>query len=536
MKQHLPFATGSILSSLLLTGSLLAEPELRFDLPNEQMEVSTEAHHGYELFRSTDLSAWTSMGAFKGDGSVQRMAMHEADPGQTSVYYQLNKRNHFIKKGVGQSIRVEEKVPNGQPIVDTIAAMNMTWFYNWGLEPRYAYDIPEGLEFVPMFWGYQESYGPLAAIQEQLDRIAADESITHLLGFNEPDNLQQANMTVEAALDLWPMLESTGKRLGSPAPGGRNNALYDGRWLDRFMQGVAERGYRVDFICLHIYQESFDVQYLIEYCEQAYAKYGLPIWITEWSLVNWNGASPPDHIQARYLEEAIKALETLPYVERHAWFALNSYREQNQTENWDMGLVDFDEVFVGRDPETGRRLFELELELTVVGETMRDVLKDGLPDDYVIPEPEPLVPGVNLLSNGGFEAGLKNWTIWSEDDLATWTVSDESHESPNSARVTASSDYFTTFRQNVFLSEGGAYITRFYLKHAGTFQRVLLQMYVNGEWRINYDVEIGETFTETTTLPLYLNAGDEAELRFLFKGHADTEIFLDDVFFGLPAE
>ena len=38
-----------------------------------------------------------------------------------------------------------------------------------------------------------------------------------LLGFNEPDLAEQANMTVEKALELWPRLEATGMRLGSPA-------------------------------------------------------------------------------------------------------------------------------------------------------------------------------------------------------------------------------------------------------------------------------------------------------------------------------
>jgi hypothetical protein len=46
---------------------------------------------------------------------------------------------------------------------------------------------------------------------------AATASGKTILGFNEPDLAGQANMTVGQALDLWPRLQATGRRLGSPA-------------------------------------------------------------------------------------------------------------------------------------------------------------------------------------------------------------------------------------------------------------------------------------------------------------------------------
>ena len=77
----------------------------------------------------------------------------------------------------------------------------------------------------------------------------------YLLGFNEPDLGDQANMPVEQALDLWPRLMGTGLILGSPsvATGGE----LPGGWLDRFMKGAKKRKLRVDFITLHWYGADF---------------------------------------------------------------------------------------------------------------------------------------------------------------------------------------------------------------------------------------------------------------------------------------
>ena len=63
-------------------------------------------------------------------------------------------------------------------------------------------------------------------------------------------------MTVEQALELWPSLEALGVRLGSPCPA--NPANYCGGWLEQFMEGCREQGYRVDFIAVHCYQDVCD--------------------------------------------------------------------------------------------------------------------------------------------------------------------------------------------------------------------------------------------------------------------------------------
>lgn len=85
-------------------------------------------------------------------------------------------------------------------------------------------------------------WGAASVDRAELDR--ARQAGSTLLGFNEPDFDSQANMSVEQALDLWPQLQATGLRLGSPAPA--VDAAEPGGWLDRFLSGARDRGYRVD--------------------------------------------------------------------------------------------------------------------------------------------------------------------------------------------------------------------------------------------------------------------------------------------------
>jgi hypothetical protein len=125
---------------------------------------------------------------------------------------------------------------------------------------------------------------------------------------------------------------------------------------------MQQSGYRVDFICIHVYQDTPDLDYVLDYCEAVYEKYGLPIWITEWSLANWNNlGSTTEAEQVAYFKAVTAALKDVPYVERHAWFTLTDEEWSGNT--WDMGMV---------DTETG--------ELTPIGEAMLE-LNSPLPDE-----------------------------------------------------------------------------------------------------------------------------------------------------------
>jgi hypothetical protein len=145
-----------------------------------------------------------------------------------------------------------------------------------------------------------------------------------LLGFNEPDSGAQANMTPERAAALWPRLESTGLRLGSPAP-----AVPGDGWLDRFMAIAGARRLRVDFIALHFYQDFTDphaVDQLRAELVSIHRRFGRPIWITEIGALDiraWGEhmhASPTATLASSYMRSLLPMLDGLRFVGRYAWF------------------------------------------------------------------------------------------------------------------------------------------------------------------------------------------------------------------------
>jgi putative glycosyl hydrolase len=170
-----------------------------------------------------------------------------------------------------------------------------------------------------MIWGASD------ATTATLDEVKGEGHA--LLGFNEPDNSTQANMSVQQALSLWPKLMATGMTLGSPAV--TSGAATPGGWLDQFMKGAAAYHYRVNFICVHWYGSDFRadpaVHQLRNYLQAVRDRYHLPIWLTEFALANYEGptpAFPAETRQAAFLTAATEMLASLPYVQRYAWFAL----------------------------------------------------------------------------------------------------------------------------------------------------------------------------------------------------------------------
>jgi hypothetical protein len=145
-----------------------------------------------------------------------------------------------------------------------------------------------------------------------------------LLGFNEPDSSAQSNITPVRAAALWPELESTGLRLGSPAPQVPNDG-----WLAGFMGLAHARRLRVDFIALHYYQDFTNPNAVSELRHQLvtlHAKYSKPIWITEIGALDiraWKEPMmrrPTGALATSYMRKLFAMLDGLAFVERYAWF------------------------------------------------------------------------------------------------------------------------------------------------------------------------------------------------------------------------
>jgi hypothetical protein len=204
----------------------------------------------------------------------------------------------------------------------SMADAGISWYYTWRSDHG-GVSAPKGAQFVPMIWNAADTNAQTLA-------DAKKSGTNILLGFNEPDQPQQSNMTVDQALNLWPQLEATRMRLGSPAVSWA--ADQTGGWLEQFMAGAKKRGYRVDFITLHWYGADFTsataVAQLKTYIQAVRAKYHKPIWLTEYALTNFKSAPqfPTGQQEATFIRQSTAMLQKLPYVERYAWFALPTAR------------------------------------------------------------------------------------------------------------------------------------------------------------------------------------------------------------------
>lgn len=234
-----------------------------------------------------------------------------------------------VKKGVSVSRYADGTAESAERLKE----LGVGWYYNWSDTPSRGVDA----EFVPML------HGAADVNPEKIEKIKTgyeDGTFRYLLAFNEPDGDISGGgnpCSVETALNLWPMLEEIGIPLSSPAvtnpfqPNGRWN-----EWFDDFMTGAKQRGYRVDFIAIHFYQDFSQKDAhatLRKQLIQIYEKYQLPIWITEfgcidisaWDETNELGYNPACTLSAAksYTENVTKMLESLGFIERYSWFVDN---------------------------------------------------------------------------------------------------------------------------------------------------------------------------------------------------------------------
>ncbi len=201
-----------------------------------------------------------------------------------------------------------------------VGALGVAWHYVWGPQPLTSDGHEPQPEFVPMIWD--------AAQLQDNPRALTDISVSEapaLLGFNEPDQAGQAEMTVQEAATHWPRLVAAGKRLSSPAPS-TGEALPPGSWLARFMDAASASGLRVDFIAVHYYTGTHDIAAFRRYLERVHRAYDRPIWVTEWALVDphtWKDGRARYSLDdtACFFRAGAAMLDDLDFVERHAWFA-----------------------------------------------------------------------------------------------------------------------------------------------------------------------------------------------------------------------
>ena len=208
-------------------------------------------------------------------------------------------------------------------------SLKVSWYYNWTVSPD---NCTTGGEFVPMYSNHPNNNPTPDAVVAQITKLV-NAGYKYVLGFNEPNKTDQANMTVASAIALWPAMTNNPNILvGSPATSADGQS-----WFTDFMNQVSTNGLRVDFIALHWYgwnagscdAKAANLESYIKWAENIPGN--RPLWLTEWGCMN---ASNPDvaTVQAFYLG-AVAMFAKHPRLERYAWYQWDTYNELTNTDH-----------------------------------------------------------------------------------------------------------------------------------------------------------------------------------------------------------
>jgi hypothetical protein len=176
-----------------------------------------------------------------------------------------------------------------------------------------------GLEHVPMIWGGG------AKTADVSKNVRADAK--YLLGYNEPNFFEQANLSAQQAAADWPTVQSVAQQhqLPTVSPAVNfcgNDTNGSGPCHDTnpvsYLQDffAACQGCKVDYVAVHWY--NCDGASLEWYLDQ-FAQFNRPIWLTELACAYDGDTSVAG--QEKYMREAIPILEGRADVYRYAWFS-----------------------------------------------------------------------------------------------------------------------------------------------------------------------------------------------------------------------
>jgi len=222
------------------------------------------------------------------------------------------------KKGIGMALRNEGEEGSWLENLPRIISLDPYWNYSWGTRRIEAQ--PDDIEFVPMIWASWNQEKTEQHITDVLIPQIESGKAKRLLGFNEPDREDQANMPVERALQTWPLLESTSLPLVSPSA-----THADGTWMLDFMGKSEQVCNRVDWIGVHWYGGA-DFQSFADQMKSIYDIYERPLLITEFAPADWNAATPADNRWSQadvleFMKAALPWLEEQTWIAGYAWFS-----------------------------------------------------------------------------------------------------------------------------------------------------------------------------------------------------------------------
>ncbi|WP_161488185.1 glycosyl hydrolase [Sedimentisphaera cyanobacteriorum] len=190
--------------------------------------------------------------------------------------------------------------------------LGVDWTCNWDIAKNP--ELPPSIDYTPQRWG---RWWPGFA---NLDGMGA----THILGHNEPDGENQADMTVQQSINdyinnIFPNAQQYDLLVGTPAATNYNNS-----WMQDFYSQAAAQGLTFDFTCIHWYKGP-NADSLMNAINYSYSNYGhKKVWITEFNVADWS--YPNNYSQEEsctFMCEALWRMGHSDKIERYAIFPWN---------------------------------------------------------------------------------------------------------------------------------------------------------------------------------------------------------------------
>lgn len=230
---------------------------------------------------------------------------------------------------------------------------NASWFYDWGAGTTSQTDY----EYVPQRHheaGQSNSNGYKGAWESWTNINASDNTCTHVLGQNEPDNTSGGGEVYTYVTSIpdnarekhgdYPLVNVakdflySGKRIGTFACCNPNTG-----WVTEYVNWCKENNIRVDFVATHYYIGGQTPQGCIDRLWALYNATGLPVWATEWNNgANWTteggfntdagwyawGSGNDQQKNGEWLRDVLKRADNEAWLERLAVYnAVETKRE-----------------------------------------------------------------------------------------------------------------------------------------------------------------------------------------------------------------
>lgn len=228
-----------------------------------------------------------------------------------------------------------------------------TWYYDWGAGTK----SRTNHEYVPQRHheaGQSNGQGYKGAWESWSSINASDETCTHVLGQNEPDNTSGAGEVYTYVTTIPD--DAREKHADGTLAEQAKNFLYSGKrigtfaccnpntgWVTEYVNYCRENNIRIDFVATHYYIGGTDPAGCISRLKSLYDATGLPVWATEWNNgANWTtesgfstdsgwyswGSGNDQKKNGEWLRDVLKRADSAPWLERLAVYnAVESKRQ-----------------------------------------------------------------------------------------------------------------------------------------------------------------------------------------------------------------